>query len=128
MELDDLVESVENSSENKSASFLSMSSGITDTTTENEMRENDVSKSESDAAANGEDGEGSSEGDDPQSGDNPDTALTYRPIRGEDIYGRIIDSGAQAQSLAKYVPPNRRDQVSAQVRACCCCMLRGRSR
>eukprot|EP01039_Chlorochromonas_danica_P002660 gene2660-2904_t len=34
---------------------------------------------------------------------------TYRPVQGEDIYGRIIDpASASAASTAKYVPPSKR--------------------
>ena len=33
---------------------------------------------------------------------------TYRPSKGEDIYGRVTDPTAASQSTAKYIPPSKR--------------------
>lgn len=48
-------------------------------------------------------------------GDNVETDIrhTYRPIDGEDIYGRMVNESSAVPSSSKYVPPARRLQLSA---------------
>jgi nucleolar MIF4G domain-containing protein 1 len=42
--------------------------------------------------------------------DKAPTPFTYKPIAGEDIYGRVVDPNSQSSSApSKYVPPGRRN-------------------
>ena len=54
------------------------------------------------------DSDGDSEGSDQEQVEDHNTGLTYRPIRGQDIYGNTIGSPANSTKPQKYVPPHLR--------------------
>ena len=63
-------------------------------------------ESEEEGGEEGEDSE--KEGEEEEEGEDSEEAHVYRPVKGEDIYGRVVDSGQ------KYVPPARRALPSDQ--------------
>jgi nucleolar MIF4G domain-containing protein 1 len=79
--------------------------------------DDDDDQGANDGDRNAEDENSESEGDsDDEDVEEPDhdVALTYKPSKGEDIYGKSMDSAESASRPNKYVPPHLRNKGGEQ--------------
>lgn len=68
------------------------------------------SESNEDEDSDGDDGDDST----PENDTNDDKHI-YRPVKGEDIYGRTIGSASSSETSSKYIPPARRQSLLTTV-------------
>lgn len=128
MELDDLVDSVETGHDTKKSSLVADTPGSDaeedeeeeagdglepsdeeeeegeEEASSEERSDDDRNESDEEEEADEEESEGEREEDDEK--EKELEKHTYRPAKGEDIYGRIVDPAVA--SAAKYVPPSKR--------------------
>jgi nucleolar MIF4G domain-containing protein 1 len=127
MDLDDLTSGILGKAKSRKSLYSEKKNSKQQTKRKDEEEE-DENEGEEDnevdeEAVNEEDGDGS-EAEEEDENDSVDekeeaeeaqkdkalTPFTYKPIAGEDIYGRVVDPNSQSSSApSKYVPPGRRN-------------------
>lgn len=66
--------------------------------------------------SDGSDSEGGNDDEEEETKGKPQDLFTYRPVKGEDIYGRQLNSTEESgDAPKKYIPPAKRKEVLSKI-------------